>query len=104
MTIKPIFAWYDLWVGAYWSADTRALYVFPIPCVGIRVGFGQVNKDLAALEAGVMTVSQARSYWARTANVEPPRDPWRGIFIGLLLMVIVLASLAAVAMMIGGPS
>lgn len=25
--IKPVFAWYDLWIGAYWDRDTRRLYL-----------------------------------------------------------------------------
>ena len=37
--VKPFFAWYDLWVGAYWDSARRVLYVLPLPCVGIRVDF-----------------------------------------------------------------
>lgn len=25
------FAWYDLWVGAYWDRKQRVLYVCPLP-------------------------------------------------------------------------
>jgi hypothetical protein len=41
MTIKPIFAWYDLWVGAFWDRQKRRLYVFPVPCIGFYVEFSQ---------------------------------------------------------------
>jgi len=41
MTIRPIFAWYDLWVGAFWDADKRSLYILPLPCIGIVVQFGE---------------------------------------------------------------
>lgn len=34
------FAWYDLWVGAYWDRKTRTLYVCPLPCVLITLTFG----------------------------------------------------------------
>ena len=41
MTVKPIFAWYDLWVGAYWDRANRRLYVFPLPMFGIVVSVGE---------------------------------------------------------------
>jgi hypothetical protein len=37
--IQPIFAWYDLWIGAYWDGARRVLYLLPLPCVGIRIDF-----------------------------------------------------------------
>lgn len=39
MTIKPIFAWYDLWIGAFWDSAKRRLYVFPIPMFGVVLQF-----------------------------------------------------------------
>lgn len=39
MTIKPIFAWYDFWVGLFWDSKKRRLYVFLIPMVGIVIEF-----------------------------------------------------------------
>ncbi len=29
---KVKFAWYDLWVGAYWDRTNKVLYVCPLPC------------------------------------------------------------------------
>jgi hypothetical protein len=40
MTIKPLFAWYDLWIGAFWDRGSRKLYVLPLPCVGVVIHFG----------------------------------------------------------------
>ncbi len=37
MKIKLLFAWYDLWVGAYWDRKNRTLYLLPIPCCGIVI-------------------------------------------------------------------
>jgi hypothetical protein len=37
MTIRPIFAWYDLWIGAFWDSRKRKLYIFPIPCFGLVI-------------------------------------------------------------------
>lgn len=38
--MRPLFAWYDLWVGAYWDRKTRQLYVLPLPCLGFVISFG----------------------------------------------------------------
>lgn len=39
MTIKPLFAWYDFWVGAFWDRKLRRLYILPIPMVGVVIQF-----------------------------------------------------------------
>jgi hypothetical protein len=39
VTVEFLFAWYDLWVGAYWDRHNRALYVLPLPCIGVVVRF-----------------------------------------------------------------
>lgn len=30
---RLFFAWYDLWVGAYYDRNEGVLYVCPLPCV-----------------------------------------------------------------------
>ena len=40
MNVRPIFAWYDLWVGAFWDRNSHRLYVLPLPCVGFVIQFG----------------------------------------------------------------
>ena len=37
MTIRFIFAWYDMWIGAYYDRPHRRLYVLPLPCLGFVV-------------------------------------------------------------------
>lgn len=37
MKVQVFFAWYDLWVGAYWARTTRTLYVCPIPMLVIEL-------------------------------------------------------------------
>ncbi len=40
MKIRPVFAWYDLWLGVYWDRKLRCLYAM-IPMFGICVEFGR---------------------------------------------------------------
>ncbi|MDP2660594.1 MAG: hypothetical protein Q8R28_07685 [Dehalococcoidia bacterium] len=35
--VKPIFAWYDFWVGLYYDRHNRVLYFMPVPMVGVMV-------------------------------------------------------------------
>jgi hypothetical protein len=49
MRVRPIFAWYDFWVGAFWDADKRRLYVFPIPCFGFVI---QLKEQAMPLKSG----------------------------------------------------
>lgn len=37
MKVKLSFAWYDLWVGAYWDRKNRVLYVCPVPMVLVTI-------------------------------------------------------------------
>lgn len=37
MRIQPMFAWYDMWVGAFWDRKNRVLCVFPIPMLGFKI-------------------------------------------------------------------
>lgn len=34
-----IAAWYDLWIGAFFDTKKKALYLLPLPCLGIVIRF-----------------------------------------------------------------
>jgi hypothetical protein len=44
ITIQVFFAWYDMWIGAYWSQESKTLYICPIPM--IVFSFKYTNKRI----------------------------------------------------------
>jgi len=44
-SVKPLFAWYDCWVGIFWDSRKRKLYILPIPCVGVVIEFPMRHND-----------------------------------------------------------
>jgi hypothetical protein len=46
MKIKPLFAWYDMWIGAFWDKKGRRLYLLPIPCLGLVIEFAAQGEQL----------------------------------------------------------
>lgn len=55
MRVRPIFAWYDLWVGAYWDRTRRRLYLLPVPMLGVVIEFG---RRLGLSGAGVVMMAE----------------------------------------------
>jgi hypothetical protein len=37
--ITTIVAWYDMWIGAFFDIKKKALYILPIPCLGVVIRF-----------------------------------------------------------------
>jgi hypothetical protein len=37
--VSLLFAWYDIWVGAFWDKKAHWLYILPIPMCGIILKF-----------------------------------------------------------------
>lgn len=44
LKLTPFVRWYDLWVGAYVDTAKRAVYLCPLPCVGLKVEWGEQPK------------------------------------------------------------
>lgn len=79
--VRPVFAWYDLWIGVYVDRRAPALYVFPVPCVGVRIDWPDLNPPKR--EHGIPTPSADRAdsltHWARSeaALGRGSGMPWR---------------------------
>jgi len=35
--MKFYFAWYDLWIGAFWDRNKRKLYICLLPCCVLEI-------------------------------------------------------------------
>lgn len=57
MKIRPLLAWYDLWVGLFWDRQKKQLYVFPVPCLGIRIDFMAYKSEREALWTWVIVIT-----------------------------------------------
>ncbi len=44
MKIRPVFAWYDGYIGYYWSQKTRTLYLM-VPMFGIAIEFRSLTEE-----------------------------------------------------------
>lgn len=49
MRIRPIFAWYDIWVGIFIDQKKRRVYVLPLPCIGFYIQWGCTPRSEADL-------------------------------------------------------
>jgi len=39
MKIKPLFKWYDLWIGVYIDTKNRTIYILPLPMLGLKISY-----------------------------------------------------------------
>jgi hypothetical protein len=65
MTIKPLFKWYDLWVGVFVARpDDRGhgwrVFILPAPCVGVVVEFDGRSRAWARAR---WRASRVRRWW-----------------------------------------
>lgn len=45
MKITFGFKWFDLWIGAYWDATRRVLYLCPLPCLCFRLEMAEMEDE-----------------------------------------------------------
>ena len=50
MIVKPVFKWFDFWMGLYWDRDRKILYLFYFPMCGLMISWqrcaGSCNKPI----------------------------------------------------------
>jgi hypothetical protein len=39
MRITVIAKWFDFWIGAFYDTKNKFLYIFPVPCLGIKIEY-----------------------------------------------------------------
>ena len=35
--IRPIFAWFDMWIGLFINQNKNIWYIFPVPMLGLKI-------------------------------------------------------------------
>ncbi len=43
--VKIIFAWYDLWIGAFFDRQKKKLYILPFPMIGVVIQLPMMVED-----------------------------------------------------------
>lgn len=56
MRIKPIFRWFDLWIGVFIDTKKRIIYFFPVPMLGFMIVLPQPEIELPPIEQVIAEV------------------------------------------------
>lgn len=56
MSIKPIFRWFDLWIGVFIDTKKRIVYFFPVPMFGFMIVLPKPEIELPPMEQVIAEV------------------------------------------------
>lgn len=83
---KFIFAWYDLWIGAYYDRKNRIVYILPFPCCGIAIYFPNPVEEKGVKEPNIRVDEFLKIYEERDKLLSILRNlPTRAITIKEIL-------------------
>jgi hypothetical protein len=51
LAVSLFFRWYDLWIGAFYDSEKCALYICPLPTVGLCIRFHSLKPELDVLQS-----------------------------------------------------
>ncbi len=79
MKISLLFAWYDLWIGAYYDKKNHWLYILPVPMFGIILKlpkrrwflFNNRGEVWDTTEMPHIWICKKKMYWAYNDDTKP---------------------------------
>lgn len=103
MKLSIVFAWFDFYVGLFYSRKKKALYVFLIPCIGIMIrrsrkrvtitgaltGYtitGYLKKPAPPLKCELLKLLRSRFVWYKDAALAGPYTITKAIIHTTLLL------------------
>lgn len=87
---KPLFAWFDFWVGIYVDRAKGRVYVFPVPMLGFYVDLAAVNTLLFTRSWDGFDVRTWRTdYWVNRQRVAQWYELTEGLHVSKTMKALV---------------
>lgn len=58
MKVSLKFRWYDLWVGVFIDRESRAVFICPLPCVVVKLSWGNEQREMSNPELRILSQLQ----------------------------------------------